>query len=587
VTITLEKYAVVRNSVLKVKGVPLFYMPVFYYPVQEDDRATGFLIPAYGTSTVRGQSLSNAFFWAISRSQDATFFHDWYSKTGQGAGGEYRYVAAPGSEGSVRTYFLKERETVSTDGGGTETVRPGRESYELRGRFLQRLPGNLRARGDVDYFSDVTVQQIYQTNLYEASLRQRSYGGNVSWARGGHNVSGTYALRELFYNDDQSTLYGSAPRINYVHAPRRMFGAPVYFAATGELNRQVQTNRFNEVEQPFGLTRADVSPQVRVPLSRWPFLGLQGTVTWRNTFYSEQLDTRNLRVPEWLTRRFLEMRADVTGPTFTRIFDTRTGFAERIKHVIEPNFSIQRTTLIENYDRIVKLEAYDFVFGGTTRMNYGVTNRFLARRAGADAQSAVREFVTVSASQTYYSDARASQVDPAYGSSFIPGREPRALSPWLVNARFAPNATADAGLRLEYDQYENQVVSMGASGRYGYGDVFNVNSGWSRRRYSETQVDSYWHLDTSIRGLNGRLGGVFAFDYDFRRGQMLQRRLQGFYNAQCCGIAMEFQTYNFPQDPRFVVPRDRRFNVTFTLAGIGTFSNVFGIFGNADAGRQR
>jgi hypothetical protein len=29
------------------------------------------------------------------------------------------------------------------------------------------------------------------------------------------------------------------------------------------------------------------------------------------------------------------------------------------------------------------------------------------------------------------------------------------------------------------------------------------------------------------------------------------------------------------------VPRDRRFNVSFTLAGLGTFANVFGAFGGA------
>ena len=33
------------NTLFKVKGVPLLYMPIFYYPVQKDDRATGFLIP--------------------------------------------------------------------------------------------------------------------------------------------------------------------------------------------------------------------------------------------------------------------------------------------------------------------------------------------------------------------------------------------------------------------------------------------------------------------------------------------------------------------------------------------------------------
>ena len=108
-TVTLDDYAILKNSVLRVKGVPMFYMPIFYYPINEEDRATGFLIPVYGSSTIRGQSLSNAFFWAIARNQDATVFHDWFSTTGQGLGGEYRYIAAPGSEGQMRTYWLAEK----------------------------------------------------------------------------------------------------------------------------------------------------------------------------------------------------------------------------------------------------------------------------------------------------------------------------------------------------------------------------------------------------------------------------------------------------------------------------------------------
>ncbi len=76
------------------------------------------------------------------------------------------------------------------------------------------------------------------------------------------------------------------------------------------------------------------------------------------------------------------MRADITGPTFTRIFDTKNGFAERIKHVIEPSVDIQRTTLIDNYDQIVKLDSYDYTFGGTTRITYGLINRLLAQASG-------------------------------------------------------------------------------------------------------------------------------------------------------------------------------------------------------------
>jgi hypothetical protein len=49
--------------------------------------------------------------------------------------------------------------------------------------------------------------------------------------------------------------------------------------------------------------------------------------------------------------------------------------------------------------------------------------------------------------------------------------------------------------------------------------------------------------------------------------------------AQCCGLLVEFQTYNFPTNYGFPVPSDRRFNIGFVLSGIGTFSNFFGAFG--------
>jgi lipopolysaccharide assembly outer membrane protein LptD (OstA) len=115
----LDHYVTARNTVLRVKGVPLFWLPFLYYPIQKDDRATGFLMPTYGTSTFRGPTLSNAFFWAIDRSQDATFLYDWFSRAGQGAGTEYRYVASPQSSGTVRFYRLNRAQTTFTEDGTT------------------------------------------------------------------------------------------------------------------------------------------------------------------------------------------------------------------------------------------------------------------------------------------------------------------------------------------------------------------------------------------------------------------------------------------------------------------------------------
>ena len=51
------------------------------------------------------------------------------------------------------------------------------------------------------------------------------------------------------------------------------------------------------------------------------------------------------------------------------------------------------------------------------------------------------------------------------------------------------------------------------------------------------------------------------------------------YMAQCCGLQADFQTINFPTTGGFPLRSDRRFNFAFILAGLGTFSNFFGMVG--------
>ena len=580
-TITIEEYAMLKHTVLRVKGVPVLYLPIIYYPIQEDDRSTGFLLPSYGNSSIRGFTLSTAFFWAIDASQDLTVLYDWFSRTGQGLGGEYRYVAGPGSEGVVRTYWLNEHEATYTDAAGITRSIPARRSYEVRANASQTLPGRLRARGNVDYFSDVTVQQTYQNNFYDATRRQRLYGGNVSGSWGANSLSATYNINEVFYGETDSTVYGGAPRITFTRAPRRIGETPLYTSVSSQVNRIVRTNKFggNEVDQ--GLGRVDVNPVLRVPFSRWPFLNLNGTLSWRGTYYTKSQDELGRVIDDSLFRDYFDLRADVVGPVLTRIWDTPdNGYAEKYKHLIEPNFSIQRVSLIDVYDRIVKLESDDYTVGGTTRMSYGVTNRFLARRRGL---GQAREFLNVNLAQTYYTNAAASQYDPAYGSSFTP-REPSNFSPILLSVRANPADRTSGALRLEYDYSLRTLLTVRASGVASVASWGDVTGGWSRRRYATSdRVDNLLNLGTTLKALQNRYGGSYALDYDFARDSLVQQRILGYYNAQCCGIAVEYQTYNFPFfDPRFPVPKDRRFNISFTLAGVGTFSNFFGALGGGN-----
>jgi hypothetical protein len=70
---------------------------------------------------------------------------------------------------------------------------------------------------------------------------------------------------------------------------------------------------------------------------------------------------------------------------------------------------------------------------------------------------------------------------------------------------------------------------------------------------------------------DSRFGGVYSFNYDILHSAVLQQRISAFYNAQCCGLAFEYQTYNFGSSLS-PIPADHRFFLSFTLAGLGNFS---------------
>ncbi|AMY12575.1 Organic solvent tolerance protein [Luteitalea pratensis] len=584
-TVELDEYALLKNTVLKVKGVPMFYLPVMYYPIQADDRATGFLLPTYGSSIVRGPSISNAFFWAINRSQDATVYHDWFTKRGQGLGAEYRYVAGTGSQGNFTTYYLKEKEATYTSSSGTVTT-PAATNYEVRANVAQVLPLNLRARGNVDYFSSIVTRSTFNQNPYDWSSRTRSMRGNLSGNWGRQSVSASYDTTELFYSETASSLQGGTPRLAYSLAQSRIGETPLYYSFNSEYVSMARLDTDGDREIDQGLNRFDVNPTLRVPFNKLPYLTFNSSVSYHYTRYSESyvkdLTNRDVQAEVPLTRSYWDLRTDIVGPKFTKVWDTPdNGYAEKFKHTIEPTFTVQRLTAFDDFDRIVKLEGYDFTYGGTTRIAYGIVNRFTAKRRSGASSARTKDFLTIGVTQSYYSDPQASLYDfGAYPLNYY-GRAPSKFSPIALGATLALAEKTSISTRLDWDDRAGEFQSIRLNGSYALREWLDVNGGWSQRKISffPDRPDKFFNASTNFKTKTNRFGGTYAFYYDLGRKVMMDQRIVGYYNAQCCGVVVEYQQYNYPQYSTYAVPQDHRFNIGFTLAGLGTFSNFLGAFG--------
>jgi LPS-assembly protein len=585
ITLTLDDYAFLTNTIFKVKNVPVMYLPAFYYPIPEDERATGFVMPIYGTSTVRGQSISNAFFWAIGRSHDATIYHDWFSKTGQQVGGEYEYVAAPGSQGLAKMSILNEHEATYQQSSGSATTTAAQKSYAVRGNMTQRLPRGFSARGNADYFSSITTKQKYQQDIYQATNRTRHFGGNLTGVWGAQSISVTAERNELFTNDTSFTTNGTLPRVTVTRSEHPIAGSPIYFGVGGDFVTIQRSNTSGDVKsQDQGLTKFEVNPTVRVPFTRWPFLTINSSVSWRGTYWTESLDettTPKTQVPEPIGREYFDFQTRLTGPVFNRIWNTPgNGYAQKFKHVIEPSVSIQRTTAIDNFDRIVQLEGSDYVVGNVTSLRYALANRLYAKKTTS------REILSATVSQSYYTDERAADLDRQYQSSSYAGSRPTHFSPVALQLRGSPTDGISADFRTEWDSTERVLRTLAANGTFNAAWV-QATGGWSLKRFipglrgfEEASSTHYLNASGNVRRPGSRLGGNYSFSYDLKRDSFLQQRFTAYYNAQCCGVAVEYQSFNLlGSTVGLAVPNDHRFNLSFTLAGIGTFSNLFGAFG--------
>jgi LPS-assembly protein len=607
VVLNVDHYTMLTNAVLRVKGVPMFYTPIMYYPTKREDRATGFLLPTYGSSSLRGQSIHNGFFWAIDRSQDATFVHDYSSKTGQGVGSEYRYNLGTG-DGNIRAYLDNKHDATYVDSSGNSTGVSGSRSYQINGGANQLLPGNIRARANVQYFSSIVDSQTYNTNIYDATRNNRTFGGNLVGAWGKYSLNATIDHSEYFYNLTDSTLSGSLPRVSFTRNERPILDSPAYFSMSTEYLSSLRATTSATTDAngnttiataDSGLSRIDLAPQIRYPFKKWAWFTVNSTFSWRETYYTRSYapnsdpTAQQQIVDVGLNRTLYTVQSQIVGPVFNRVWDTpENGYAEKFKHSIEPVMTINRTSSVDNINQIIKLDGVDQYIGGTT-LTYGLNNRFYAKRKvtpGGIAQS--REIFDVELSQSYYTNQDAAQYDTQYQTTLgLVAQIPTHFSPIALNFRALPTDAVNANLRAEFDARYHGLRTISAQGSYSWTNRVQVTGGWSKRGYiaeipafndcrvvqipftcTPSSLDQAINAASTMHTKDNKVGATLSFTYDILRKYMQQERMSLFYNAQCCGIALEYQTYNFGGSSSSPIPADHRFFLSFTLAGLGNFS---------------
>ncbi len=425
-TIHLDNYAYLHHVSFRVEKVPAFYSPYLVWPIKED-RATGLLFPEFGYSRRRGFVLSNAFYWAMRRNMDATFFLDYYALAGLGEGMEYRYVPSANGKGQLTGSFIRDQVT-------------DRDRYSVNFNHRQDLPGDFRLVAslnqvsDFDYFLDfqrdlrLSTNPVVLSDLY-LTRNWSSYAFNFRAERRRQIFtvtrqffpSGTTPARTIAEEQELTNLI--EPRVELRGSRQRLGSSPLYFAFETSLDSfDKETTLFSTTYQRF-----DLFPSFSAPLRLAPWLDLNPTLGLRDTYYSRRLgsvlseDQNGNAVPDVgedagldgvpgtgdfgegngvldrqqevldrdFVRKILQGSVEIIGPKISRIFHRpESAFSPIYKHTIEPRVFYLYQSRADESVQVIPFDEKDSIAGNQNSVQYSLTTRFFAKRPGVTPRAA-------------------------------------------------------------------------------------------------------------------------------------------------------------------------------------------------------
>jgi len=561
-TIHVDDKVKARNVLFKVKDVPAFYIPYFVYPIDEDQRSTGFLLPHYGNSSIRGFNIGGGFFWAMNRSFDQTFYLDHYSKYGYGYGHEFRYKLPSPSRGVFRTFFFRRLD--------------GNWEHDFNWDAIQQLAGKVKASLRVEESSNVEFQQQFQENLDLASRRSRYWTAAVQRSFGPLQLQLQANSTDTFFYDPGSQVPSSfdrrrnLPMFLVSQSPRKIGHSGFVYGYEGRAEGLQVGNQ----EHLDSYSRFDINPRISRPFSR-SFIQLTPQVQARYTHYGAQVaDNQIVNTP--IERKYVEGSLELRGPSFSRVINTPGNFySERFKHVLTPQVTYTYRSKFEEFDQIPRFDYLDF-FPGTNEIRYGLVQQLYAKRPGRSGKLEPYEFLNWQVNQTYYVDIAdaQNQFDPNYSSAvFGPAGQPAHLSPLQSRLRIRPTSRLSTNFDFEYDVNFHEIRSISLSSTVNY-DRASFDARWYRGLFRFGLFDDA-RLRNTMRGsarvqlVRDVLTAAGSADYDATTRKMVQSTARLRYQAQCCGFLVEMiqNSYNV---------QDRQFRFSIELANVGSMGSFLG-----------
>ena len=401
IRITIEGYGFAKHATLWAKQAPLLYTPFWVFPVKTK-RQTGFLMPELTYSANRkGLNYRQPFFWALSDSSDMTLYADLMTLRGVKPGAEFRYMASSSSLGTIMLDGFNDAkvddgsEANSDDYGYNDDdyIRPNPDRYWLRGKVDQDLPGDFKAKLDIDLVSDQDYLLEFRdgVNGFDQSRNyfRKTYGRDIddeyTAARMNRlNLNKTWRHAALngdfrWYEDvierrfeDTVDTVQHLPSILFDAIEQPIAGSPLYFSLDAGYD-------FLYREDDADGHRADLYAALYYPMRWFENISITSATGLRQTVWMTEDDAFKTDHDQESAYRYLfDFNLDINTEPF-RIYQSGFGGGDRLKHIFKPQLTYTfRSDTDENttayFDDLDQIDREN-------KVTFALTNTFITRKA--------------------------------------------------------------------------------------------------------------------------------------------------------------------------------------------------------------
>lgn len=558
-----------NDAILRVKDIPVFYLPFLSHPSPEVKRRSGFLMTSMGSSSYLGRYIQPTYFWNISDQTDLILSPYFTSDQGVVLSGQYRQYFYKGHINATGSYLKddgkehkKEKHKVFT--------RPKHRGnlfldarYEINDYWVSTL--DLNYVSDVVYLNDVSLAKRDDAWLTSKLAFERFQGRDYATIEGYYYKLTSYNLKVLNgveYNNRMKDLPFVAPYMEYEHiSDPNKYGA--YFKTN--LSSAFVHRENDEESRRVSMINSWELPYTSKYGEQYKFVA-----SLKSDFYNVEdysyLGNQNHKYDGSLARVFPQVGMEWRLPFVRATEDTR----QIIEPVVVAAFAPKTN---QNDIKIPDADSADIEFDDANILN-------LDRYAGYDRNDDGSR-VSYGLNWSSYGDilghtsAFIAQTYQLTDSSFMRSvNDNEKFSDYVGRVYAIPNKYLDLNyrFRLDKDDLELKYSELGA----GVGaDIFKVYVSYidmqpnQNSYYTASARKEVYFSVTSHVTQNWSVSFYDRIDLTKHGGQLVHGG-EVIYEDECLKLAFNAQRYNYKNT---TLDNDYEFGVTFFFKTLGGFGS--------------